>query len=329
VFDAAETLSLSVSAIKTYMTCPRQFYYRHLLRLPQPGSPSATAGSLTHRLLEVFNRTATPENYTAERLKALIETLFRFHDEPDAFTKAGFTERDARQLVGLSPLAFSALRERLSASADDLDRKGYFRRYAHFQRIEPEKPVREMTLPGLERCRLSGVVDALIQKEDGRWDILDYKTFGSAYSSKVPLCEERFRAGTLAPLPDESAPSHGERFADRLNTSYPTDYQLPLYYLALSRDPAYHGRLDGVTLQLVRPAPPDNPDQGAIRLEISAAELNAAAERLASDVRRFIAEPVLDAMAFNPSPRPTACDYCPYTAVCDTGEPSSEPLESP
>lgn len=327
MFDTTATLSLSVSAIKTYMACPRQFYYRHLLRLPQPGSPAATEGSLTHRLLEVFNRTAKPDNYTAERLKTLIGILFRFTEEPDTVIVAGFTEQDARQLASLSPLKASALQERLLSAADDLERKGYFRRYANFRRIEPEKPLREIALPGLERCRLNGVVDALIQREDGYWDILDYKTFRAAYSSKVSLCKERFREGTLASLPDDEALPHGDRFAARQNAAYPADYQLPLYYSALSQDPAYQGRLNGVALQMIRPHSTDNLEQGAIRLDIPASALEAAKTRLSSDIRRFIAEPILATASFNPAPNPSACGYCPYTAICDAGEPLPENAE--
>jgi superfamily I DNA/RNA helicase len=321
LFAPDETITLSASSIKTYMTCPRQFYYKHLLRLPQSSSEAAALGTLVHRVMEVFNTQADRTNYTPERLKTLVDTLFLFSDSPDTFLEAGFTEQDARKLSVLSHLTLISLRERLSEAVDDLVRKGYFQRYGQLRQVEAEKMLRDITLEGLERCRLTGVVDALIQLEDGRWDILDYKTFSTAYGTAVDRCEQHFRS-TLEPLSEAEGLTHGERFAATRSRSYPKDYQLPLYYLACNQDPLYRGKLRSVALQIVRPAFPERPEQGAILLEIMADEVEAKKEQLISDIRRFIVDPILSGDSFEANPNPDACGFCAYAGICQSGDAS-------
>lgn len=313
LFNPEETVYLSASSIKTYMTCPRQFYYRHLLRLPLPGSEAATLGSLIHRLMEIFN--ASTENYTARRLEELANIMFRFEEEPDAFIAAGFDEKDRLVLARLSPLSFSSLRQRLMESIADLERKGYFARYGNLKAVEAEKQLDSFALEGIDGCRFSGVIDALIQLEDGSWEIVDYKTFQAAYSTGLDTCDKHFRS-TLDPVPNDEELSHRERFWAKLNHSYPKDYQLPLYYLACSDNPIYRDRLRSVSLQIIRPAFADNDSQGAIRLEIPGTEIEACKQQMLSDINGFIVQPILGSKAFETNPDRSSCGQCGYYGIC-------------
>lgn len=316
LFDEQEMLCLSASSIKTYMTCPRQFYYRHLLRLRLPDNEAAAVGLLIHRLIEVFNRTAGAGEYTAERLLDMAQQMFAFEEEPERFAAAGFEPKDARRLRQLSPLGFSTLRERLAASVADLEAKGYFERYGGHRGIEAEKELAAIALPGIDRVRFTGVLDALIALPDGTFDIVDYKTFRRAYSTRLDTCDKHFR-GVLEPLPEDEDLEHAERFAGKLSASYPKDYQLPLYYLACNQDPAYQGKINGAALQIIRPAFVDNPSQGAIRLELPGREIEECAPQLLEDLNRYIVEPIVGAEVFEPEPG--HCQYCDYAAICDAG----------
>jgi RecB family exonuclease len=322
LLGAEETLSLSASSIKAYMTCPRQYYYRNLLFLPQESGVAAVRGSLTHRVFELFNRTAQAGNHTVERFKALIEIMTAVDEDPDAFETAGFSPRDARQLMSLGPIGLWDFKAHLLASADDLERKGYFRRYVNLRQIEAEKKLRDVVVAGLgERCRLRGSVDALIETIDevGKtgWDVLDYKTSNSAYGISLSGCQERFLEGLLAPLPGDPALSPPERFAGKMNPSYPADYQLPLYFLALRQDPRYRDSLRHFAMQMVRPVFPGKEEQGAIRLDVAADELAAVEAELVDELRRFVVEPILSDSTFAPTPSPSACDHCAYRGICD------------
>lgn len=328
LFSPSDVLNISASAIKTYMSCPRQFYYQNLLGLRTPQNQSAAMGTMIHRIMEVFNTHTPPHEATAERLRALTLQWFEAGDsdtvaDSDAFLNAGFTQKDAQQIASINPLTRVTWRQRLLDSIDDLEKKGYFQRYQGSLKIEAEKRLSDIQLEGLDRCRFKGTLDALIQLHDGSWELLDYKTFHTAYGTSLDRCELNFRS-TLDPLPDEDDLSHAERFAEKLHPVYPKDYQLPLYYLACNNDPAYQRNIRSVALQLIRPTFPDKPEQGSIRLELSRDELEAAKTQLIEDLRRFIIEPILDSKTFRPNAQSSTCGYCGYFNICESAQTSGD-----
>jgi superfamily I DNA/RNA helicase len=316
LFGKDEVLSMSASAIHTYMNCPRQFYYRHLLQIKPPSTEAAQLGTIIHRVMEVFNKNAGTRPYTAEALKKLADCLVRFAEDPEEFSSAGFGPRDRQSLEELNPLALDSLKQRLFASIEDLERKGYFATYADAKTVQAEKKLEQVAIDGIDRCRFKGSLDALIQRGDGTWDILDYKTYRSAYGKGLDTCKKHFSA-LLEPLPDAPDLSRAERFGDRLNTTYPKDYQLPLYYLACAQQPEYQDKIRSVALQMVRPEFPENPLQGSIRLELTAEAIEAAKEQLIADINNHIVNPILAASSFEANPV-GGCDHCSYVSICDT-----------
>ncbi len=319
VFEADATLSISPTAITRYMQCPRQYYYKHLLGLKEPGSVAASLGTLIHKVMEAFNSQTPPGEHTSQRLREVAEAFFGFESDAHAFYMAGFGERERQTLSQMTPLALYTLRQSLLASIEDLTEKGYFDRYGTLKAIYAERELKAVVLSGLERCRLTGKMDALIQLADGRWEVIDYKTYGaSKYGTRWELCEQRFEA-TVDALPDEPELPHHQRFANKLNPSYPIDYQLPLYYWASQQDKTLTGGMAGVSLQLVRPQFPDNPSQGSIRLGLSADVLDAQREQVLSDIQAHVIDPILSTEHFPPVPESGACDYCPYAGICEQG----------
>lgn len=325
VFSPDFELVTSPTAMGTYMRCPRQYYYKHLLKLPEGGTAAASLGTLVHKVMEVFNSQTQPGGFTKERLRDLAEALFTFESDPNRFVMAGYGEREKRELSQMTPLSLSSLRIRLLASIEDLSDKGYFDRYASLKAVQAEKEIRDVAIDGIDRCRFKGKIDAVIQLADGNWEVVDYKTYGnSKYAAKWDLCEQNFRK-ILEPLPEEEGLSHRERFAGKMNSTYPIDYQLPLYYLACRQDAAYQGKLEGISLQLVRPQFPENAQQGAIRLEISARELDAHKDRMTQDIQDYIVNPILGSSHFPAMPGPNACDYCAYAGICEGAQAADEP----
>jgi superfamily I DNA/RNA helicase len=322
LFAMAETLNISASSIKTYMQCPRQFYYKHLLGLPQPSHEAAVLGTLIHRVMEVFNRQAGNAPYSAQSLEAIAERLFWFDEDLEAFYAAGFEDNDLLTLRKMSPLALFQLRQRLLASIADLADKGYFDRYGSLRRVYPERALEGVTLSGLERVRFRGKMDAVIELADGTCEILDYKTFRSAYGAKLDTCDKHFLE-TLAPLPDDEEVTHGKRFAGKMNPNYPTDYQLPLYYLACRQDAEFGDKLRAVALQIIRPAFPENPHQGSIRLEIPGTLIESKQQQLVEELNRFIISPILDSVTFEPNPSRANCSGCAYYGICELGDETS------
>lgn len=55
-FVPGDSLRLSHSALDTYLTCPRQYYYAYVLNLPGPDNVYTAFGSALHAALEGFNK---------------------------------------------------------------------------------------------------------------------------------------------------------------------------------------------------------------------------------------------------------------------------------
>jgi DNA helicase-2/ATP-dependent DNA helicase PcrA len=49
-----EHLVLSPTALNSYLTCPRKFFYQNMIRLPQAKSPAQAMGTAIHKALELF-----------------------------------------------------------------------------------------------------------------------------------------------------------------------------------------------------------------------------------------------------------------------------------
>ncbi len=48
------TIAMSYSRIKMFEECPRQFYYKHIMRMQEPPSPILQRGSDIHKALELY-----------------------------------------------------------------------------------------------------------------------------------------------------------------------------------------------------------------------------------------------------------------------------------
>jgi putative RecB family exonuclease len=149
--------SLSPSRVSSFTSCPMQFRFSSIEKLPEAPGPATTKGSIVHRALELlFVRPAgdrTPEALTADMASALEE--YRTH--PD--------------YVGLRLDA---------AAAEQFDRDCHALIDKYFAMEDPTR-VREI---GLElwmeaevgALTLRGIIDRLELDDDGELVVTDYKT---------------------------------------------------------------------------------------------------------------------------------------------------------
>lgn len=195
-----EPLEISATAIGEWLACPRRLYYHRVLR-PGPPDLARLRGQAAHRLLELVHRVEDGWRGDPDRFRLVAEEVLERTVLP----------RLAEAVP--SRLAHRALAAWLRRLAD---------RYAHHAVAAAAGGAGEHTL-GVEvdfRLELSGVVvrgriDRARTVDGGRVEILDYKT-GLAVPS---------RAGILATIRGTEAEG-------------PTDWQLPLYGLALLRGAA-------------------------------------------------------------------------------------------
>ncbi len=64
--------TISASRLSLWLTCRMKFYFRYILQLPKPPSPSMHAGSIVHTVLQQWNLARwRKEPFSIERFKAL------------------------------------------------------------------------------------------------------------------------------------------------------------------------------------------------------------------------------------------------------------------
>ncbi|PJE63818.1 hypothetical protein COU89_01245 [Candidatus Roizmanbacteria bacterium CG10_big_fil_rev_8_21_14_0_10_45_7] len=155
----------SYSQIDTYTTCPLQYRYRYMLRIPEPDAPALSFGSSVHRALELFYQQVRDEGTGTK------EELLRSFEQ--SFIPVGYSSRD----------------ERLKAK--EHGKEILSRYYDTFHAEHGEQVVLErmfsLTLAAAnegKRYVISGKIDR-IDKKGEMYEVIDYKTGKMPTESKL------------------------------------------------------------------------------------------------------------------------------------------------
>jgi len=310
VYHNDETLTMSATGLKSYMDCPRQYFYGKVLTLKTPQHPAALVGSLVHALMEAFNRQVNQGlPFTANSLASLAEALFALNtDMYPAWLLEGLQQ--------LPLLAQSDLKDTIQEIIEDLSEKGFFKRTP--KTILPEVSF-EFSLAEIPRVRFTGKIDALVQWGEsgsaGYWEVVDYKHYGpTAFAQKSSAKRLEKLTRVLEPLALDAL-EHSERYP----AAKERNYQIPLYAWAAHQDARLQEvltqqRIHQVTIQLLRPRLDD--DNGAIALSVDCAHIDAHYESLTQDIHQGFMVPIRQTRTFIPSDDPP-CDFCAFARICD------------
>jgi DNA helicase II / ATP-dependent DNA helicase PcrA len=152
---------LSYSQLSTFTTCPLQYKYRYIVRIPVPPSAALTFGDTIHKTMHAFYELVkSGEHHTKE-------TLLRLLDEH--WSSAGYGGKQYE--------------EKMKAHGREL-LQGFFEK-GYDPKIIPtalEEPFKIKITPTLT---LGGKIDRIDTHSDGTIEIIDYKT-GSAPQSRAP-----------------------------------------------------------------------------------------------------------------------------------------------
>jgi len=145
-----EINSLAYSDLESFGTCPLQFYYRKLLRLPSPVGAQLTFGNIIHTILEnAGKKLAAGEKVTTEELYSELDKLWHgaAFDNPDS--KERMIEKAKKQLDN-----FMTMQTGLTGKPIGVERR--------------------FTVD-LGTIKLLGKIDRIDKTESG-FEIIDYKT---------------------------------------------------------------------------------------------------------------------------------------------------------
>lgn len=147
------------AAIKTYLACPRRYYYRHILGLDPPAGPRARLGLVLHRVLEDFHRRfPTLAGVPGETARVYLEEAL------------GRAWAEAEPALGRGLLAVLCRREAEAICRAYLERELAGWEGGRSTRVE------ETLDFTLGPYRLRGRLDRLDRLPGGGWEIIDYKT---------------------------------------------------------------------------------------------------------------------------------------------------------
>ncbi|MCL4360273.1 ATP-dependent helicase [Patescibacteria group bacterium] len=143
---------LSYSQLETYKTCPLQYRYRYILKIPVPPRAALSFGSTMHRVIEAFYRLVQNNQHpTKDTLLALFDRQW-------------------------SPVGYGnkAYEEKMKARGREL-LAGYFDHGYDPKRVPLalEQAFRIKITPALT---LGGKIDRVDPLPDGKIEIIDYKT---------------------------------------------------------------------------------------------------------------------------------------------------------
>lgn len=150
-FVQGDWLALTPHQIDDYLMCPLNFYYLHVLEVPQPPQPALMYGTLLHGLIHSYYLQRQNGEVNTEALHEAIDTQWR----SEGFVSKG---QEARR------------KEQAHKTLD-----GFIER----QKDQTEVPTRmempfEFELPD-KQVRIRGRMDAVIEGENGV-EVRDYKT---------------------------------------------------------------------------------------------------------------------------------------------------------
>ena len=147
-----ENIVLTASQANDYLTCPLNFYYKHVLNVPEAPSAASSVGSLIHGLIQEINTSKRDGNNIPE-IKPMLKKL------EEEWPSVGYVSKTQRErALGFGLSAFEKLYERLITEPLP---------------ISVEEPFR-VHLPG-SKFILKGRIDAVVPDGNGV-QIRDYKT---------------------------------------------------------------------------------------------------------------------------------------------------------
>ncbi|MDQ2983476.1 MAG: ATP-dependent helicase [Actinomycetota bacterium] len=139
--------ALSVTALLTFLRDPDEFFWRYVRRVPSPPSPAARLGTELHRRIELQSRSATAPGSVPDEI-----------EEPYDLDR-GERRGDGRPVT-----------------ADELWANFEASRFAKLTPLMVEQP---FTLYIGEGISVQGRIDAIFERDDGVWELVDYKTGGT------------------------------------------------------------------------------------------------------------------------------------------------------
>jgi RecB family exonuclease len=163
-----QPLLLSYSAIETYKTCKRKYYYNYILKLPKKTWPWFTLGSFIHLILEKYHKLSK-----------------RFKKYNHNYDKKQLMLRCFNSALKLNQRSSERISKSQMAEAKEII-KNYFN---FIENNDPDVFYIEQSfkIKLFDEVYLHGYIDRIDKLEENHYHIVDYKTSKTKSESKDSL----------------------------------------------------------------------------------------------------------------------------------------------
>ncbi len=164
----------SPHSINVFRACPRRYFYRYHLKLPEKSGVAAVNGGVVHSALEQFftiDPTRLQQMNAFDELRYHLVNAFHEHwaqEVPNLMALSG-DKGDIKQYYAASLDMLNNFFQHFAAKVQELGKQASI--YDAFVQLKPETEVHFLS----ESLQLQGYVDAIHKHKDGAV-ILDYKT---------------------------------------------------------------------------------------------------------------------------------------------------------
>jgi RecB family exonuclease len=154
------TRTESPTSINTYLRCPKRYYLKYILGLPEKPNIHMIRGKAVHNTIARFHRIAVKDPEDFEKTK---------HKLLDLFDHYWRRQEDGMRSLDITDETLNALYQESRKML-----MGWLQRYSKVTRNGHGKPKTEIRLLS-ETHGVMGVIDAVCRK-DGEVSLIDYKT---------------------------------------------------------------------------------------------------------------------------------------------------------
>jgi DNA helicase-2/ATP-dependent DNA helicase PcrA len=170
---------LSFTQLKAFETCPLQYYYAHVIKIPGKGAAVFSFGQTMHSTLQQFFQLVIERSQVGQQTDLFSATIK--NEEIGAKNK-----EDEKPLVSLKELLdIYELAWQDDWYFDEKNKQEYYTQGKEvlkdfYRQIQPKIPVPLFLEKGFNikvgDYTLRGVIDRVDPAEEGKWRIIDYKT---------------------------------------------------------------------------------------------------------------------------------------------------------
>lgn len=308
IIEDKDTLKLSASAISTFQSCPKKYYFAHLLGLKGQSTFAATYGTIVHAIMEIFNQKYIT-SYSAETLLNLTDILFKAAETPKAAIAEGFTQRIIDLISATNLLSLTEMKDNFKSAIKEMEKNGFFNQIP--DEIISEKSF-EFEIAECPNVVFDGRIDAIYRFGDN-YTVVDYKTGKNKPELSYLISNNGVNFRT-SKGPATNLEAKQNEF----------EYQIPIYFFATQFAEEFKNLKNSIKSLGLLYIRPQNKHNGFKQDFVSTEILNEFTPNLIENLNNTVINRIRNCKSFSACKNSMICDNCEFKLLCDSNSEEAE-----